>query len=261
MIENKKVVCVIPARLRSSRFPKKILSSLSGKPLIQWAWEGALRIPFFDEVVIAIDSEETAKVVESFHGKWIMTSEACSRGVERLVEIQQKRLLQGDIWVNWQADEPFLSTQVIKDLLQSCSFSEAGIWTLKTKMKEDDRVQDPNICKVVCDVNGHALYFSRSPIPYEQEKAKGSIFRHIGLYAYSNAALEKISTMSSCEIEEAESLEQLRFLYHGLKIQVHETKELSIGIDLPEHLAEAEEYLKKQKLLGLLIENIPFNRV
>ncbi|MES2200493.1 MAG: 3-deoxy-manno-octulosonate cytidylyltransferase [Chlamydiota bacterium] len=261
MIENKKVVCVIPARLHSSRFPKKILSYLSGKPLVRWAWEGALRIPFFDEVVIAIDSEETAEVVESFGGKWIMTSVDCSRGTERLAEIQKKGLLQGDIWVNWQADEPFLSIRVMQDLLQSCAFSEAEIWTLKTRMKADDRVQDPNICKVVCDINGHALYFSRSPIPYRQTKPDGPTFRHIGLYAYSNAALEKINTMPSCEIEEAESLEQLRFLYHGLKMQVHETEELSLGIDLPEHLSAAEEYLKKQKLLGLLIENIPFNKV
>lgn len=261
MIGNKKIVCVIPARLQSTRFPKKILSCLSGKSLVRWAWEGALRVPFFDEVVIAIDAEETAKVVDSFGGKWIMTSESCSRGTERLVEIQSKGLVEGDIWVNWQADEPFLSIQVIKDLLQSCSSSEAEIWTLKTKMREGDRIEDSSICKVVCDVNDHALYFSRSPIPYRQEKTNASIFRHIGLYAYSNAALEKISTMPSCEIEEAESLEQLRFLFHGLKMQVHETQELSLGIDLPEHLIAAEEYLKKQNLLGLLIENIPFNRV
>ncbi len=261
MIGNKKIVCVIPARLHSTRFPKKILSHLSGKPLVRWAWEGALCIPFFDEVVIAIDAEETARVVDSFGGKWIMTSESCSRGTERLVEIQGKGLVKGDIWVNWQADEPFLSIQVIKDLLQSCSFSEAEIWTLKIKMREEDRIQDPNICKVVCDINDHALYFSRSPIPYRQEKTNVPTFRHIGLYAYSNAALKKISTMPSCKIEEAESLEQLRFLYQGLKMQVHETEELSLGIDLPEHLSAAEEYLKKQKLLGLLIENIPFNKV
>lgn len=261
MIEDKKIICVIPARLDSSRFPKKILSILSGKPLLQWAWEGALRIPFFDEVIIAIDAEETALVIESFGGKWMMTSKDCSRGTERLVEIQKKGLIQGDIWVNWQADEPFLSIKLIKDLLQTCSSSESEVWTLKTKLENEDEIRDPNICKVVCDVKGQALYFSRSPIPYRRERIEGVMYRHVGLYAYSTAALEKIGKMPSCEIEEAESLEQLRFLFHGLKMQVHETEEVSIGIDLPEHLAEAEEYLKKQKLLGLLIENIPFNRV
>jgi 3-deoxy-manno-octulosonate cytidylyltransferase (CMP-KDO synthetase) len=247
MIGSKKIVCVIPARLRSSRFPKKIIASLSGKPLLWWAWKAALRVPFFDEVVIAVDAEETVEVIKGFGGKWIMTSVDCLRGVDRLVEIQKKGLLQADIWVNWQADEPFLSFQIIKDLLQSCASSEAEIWTLKTKIEEASQIKDPNICKVVCDINDYALYFSRSPIPYSQREIDSSIFRHIGLYAYSNSALE--------------SLEQLRFLFHGLKIQVHDTEELSIGIDLPEHLTFAEEYLKKQDLLGLLIENIPFNKV
>ncbi|MBS0626794.1 MAG: 3-deoxy-manno-octulosonate cytidylyltransferase, partial [Verrucomicrobia bacterium] len=253
MIENKKIVCVIPARLRSSRFPKKIIAALSGKPLLWWAWKAALRIPFFDDVVIAVDAEETVEVIKSFGGKWIMTSESCLRGVDRLVEIQKNGLLQADIWVNWQADEPFLSFQIIKDLLQSCASSEAEIWTLKTKIEEANQIKDPNICKVVCDINDYALYFSRSPIPYNQQKIDSPMFRHIGLYAYSNSALEKISTMFPCEIEEIESLEQLRFLFHGLKIQVHETEEVSIGIDLPEHLVSAEEYVKKQDLLGLLI--------
>jgi len=261
VLGEKKVVCVIPARLHSSRFPKKILASLSGKPLLQWAWEGALSIPFFDEVVIAIDDDETASVVEQFGGKWVMTAKDCARGTERLAEIQKRNILKGDIWVNWQADEPFLSFQIIKDLLQDCLTSQADVWTLKIKIKEEKELQNPNVCKVVCDVKGQALYFSRSPIPYRQEKQEIDLYRHVGLYAYSNEALKEIESLPSCDIEEAESLEQLRFLFYGLKIQVHETQCISLGVDRPEDLVAAEEYLKKQRLLGLLIDNIAFNRV
>lgn len=247
MIGNKKIVCVIPARLASSRFPRKILAYLSGKPLIQWAWEGALRIPFFDEVIIAVDSEETAEVVESFGGRWVMTSLSCLRGTDRLVEVLQKGLIQGDVWVNWQADEPFLSEKAMRELLQTCETSQAGVWTLKKKFNDGESVLDPNFCKVVCDAEGHALYFSRSPIPYIREKENAEpIFKHIGLYAYSEDALRKISNLTPCAIEEMESLEQLRFLFYGLKIQVHETQEETIGIDLPQHLILAEQYLKKE---------------
>lgn len=247
MIGTKKIVCVIPARLRSSRFPRKMLAMLSGKPLIQRAWEGAVKIPFFDEVVLAIDSEEVANVVDSFGGRYIMTSPECANGTARLVEIQSRGLLKGDVWVNWQGDEPFLSLQVISDLLQSCETSEADVWTLKTLLEEESKISDPNFCKVVSDKTGRALYFSRSPIPYVRDEGKlVKVFRHVGLYAYSDAALKKISFMDSCEIEEAEMLEQLRFLFYGLNVQVHETKEDSIGIDTPEHLAFAEEYMKRQ---------------
>jgi len=258
---QKKIVCVIPARLQSSRFPRKILAPLSGKPLLRWAWEGALRVPFFDEVVIAVDSEETALVVKSFGGNWIMTDIRCLTGTERLAEIQKKELLTGDIWVNWQADEPFLSVRLIEDLLQSSENSDIDVWTLKTKIKPEENPQNPNICKVVCDLRGKALYFSRSVIPYSREGGASHVFKHLGLYAYSNEALKKIQTMELCPIEKAESLEQLRFLFNGLKIQVHETEEISMGIDLEEHLIEAEAYVKNRALLGLLIENIPSNRV
>jgi 3-deoxy-manno-octulosonate cytidylyltransferase (CMP-KDO synthetase) len=249
MIGKKKIVCVIPARLASTRFPQKILALLSGKPLLQWAWEGALSVPFFDEVVIAIDSHKTAQVVESFGGRWVMTSLDCLRGTDRLIEVLKQGDVKGDIWVNWQADEPFLSARALQDLLQTCETSEAGIWTLKTKFYDREKIADPNFCKVVCDAKGHALYFSRSPIPYVREKQESEVvFRHVGLYAYSEEALRKISTMAPCPIEEAESLEQLRFLFYGLAIQVHETEEESFGIDLPEHLSLAEQYVKKETL-------------
>ena len=261
MIGKKKIVCVIPARLHSVRFPKKLLALLSGKPLIKWAWEGAMSIPFFDEVVIAVDSEELAFAVEGFGGKYHRTSVECQNGTARLVELQQRGLLEGDIWVNWQGDEPFLSKQVLIDLLQSCEEEQTDVWTLKERIFEKEKIQDPTICKVVCDAQGRALYFSRSPIPYARNYlGEVPFFRHIGLYAYSSLAIKKISSMPACPLELAESLEQLRFLFHGLKIQVHETKETTIGIDLQEHLILAEEHLrnlgKLKKIKGILMEGV-----
>ncbi len=251
MIGNKKIICIIPARLKSTRFPGKVLAPLGGKPLIQRTWEAACRVPFFDEVALAIDSQEVASIAESFGARYFFTAETCQNGTERLIELQQKNLLQGDIWVNWQGDEPFLSLRAIQDLLQSCETESADVWTLKQEL-EFDKVSDPNLCKVVCDSKGHALYFSRSPIPYHRDGGKvAKYFKHIGLYAYAENALKKISSMKSCEIEESEMLEQLRFLHYGLKIKVHETQESSIGIDLLEHLILAEKHLKSEILFSI----------
>lgn len=244
MIHGKKIICVIPARLQSTRFPKKILALLAGKPLIQWTWEAASKVSFFDEVVIAVDSEEVAKIVAAFGGKWVMTSSACQNGTERLAEVERTGLFQADVWVNWQADEPFLKTKIMADLLQSCGEEGEDLWTLKTELAEE-RAHDPSLCKVVTDCYGFALYFSRSLIPFRRDKVVGKVFRHIGLYAYSRAALAKIATLTPCDLEQSEMLEQLRFLFHGLKIRVHETKEDSLGIDLPEHLILAEHHVKQ----------------
>lgn len=244
MINGKKVVCIIPARLESTRFPRKILAPLGGKPLLQWAWDAALQISFIDEVAFAIDSEETARAIEAFGGKYFMTSVDCLRGTDRLVELQKRGLVQGDIWINWQADEPFISEKMLQDLLVISSGDLADVWTLKVALHEQ-YVRDPSLCKVVCDEAGFALYFSRSPIPYYREdlEVEKKYFRHIGMYAYSSEALQKIAQMQPTEIECAESLEQLRFLSYGLKIQVNETEEETVGIDFPEHLALAEAYI------------------
>lgn len=237
-----KIICVIPARLYSTRFPKKILTLLHDKPLIQWVWEKACSISCFDQVIIAVDAEETREVVQSFGANYIMTSQECPTGTDRLIEVMQKGSMRADIWVNWQADEPFISEQMIKDLLQSTSNSD--IWTLKKRIIDPSDILSPHITKVICNHEGHALYFSRSAIPhYRDQNPLQLYYQHIGLYAFSQIALEKISRLGSCDIEEAEKLEQLRFLFHNLRIRVNETLESSLGIDLPEHFAKAEKYL------------------
>lgn len=236
---------MIPARLNSTRFPKKILALLHKKPLIQWVWEKACSISCFNQVVIALDAEETKKIVQSFGADYVMTSQECQTGTDRLIEVMQNCSMQADIWVNWQADEPFINQQMIKDLLQSTPLSDSDIWTLKKKIVNPLDALSSHITKVICNHEGHALLFSRNAIPYYRDQNLPQLYyQHIGLYAFSQEALEKISQLDSCFIEQAEKLEQLRFLFYGLRIRVNETLESSLGIDLPEHLFEAEKYLE-----------------
>ena len=242
MYLSKKIACVIPARLASTRFPKKVLSYLGGVPLLQRVYQAAVGCEIFDEVVIAVDDMETQKLVATFNANAVMTSPHRKNGTERLLEAKAKYGLHADVFVNWQADEPFIKKQMIEILLQTC-YEKEDIWTLRKKINEEKELHDPNIVKVVVDQHKRALYFSRAPIPFVRDAHQGiQFYKHIGLYAYTSEALDQIQDLSSCFIEEAESLEQLRFLYHGLSIKVHETEYESLGIDLPEHLELAEKH-------------------
>lgn len=253
MIKTKKVVCIIPARLASVRFPKKILANLCGKPLIQWVWEAASKVPFFDEVAFAIDDGETASVIEQFAGTYFMTSKECQNGTERLVELWKNQSIKSDLWVGWQADEPFITTSMIQDLLQSCGQDSADVWTLCKKILRPEDISSPHIVKVVRNSCQEALYFSRSPIPFVRDGGLGDkeiFYKHVGMYAFSDHALSKISQLSPCAIEKAEQLEQLRFLYHQLKIKVHQTEHEIFSIDIPDHLGAAEQFINHHSLEG-----------
>ncbi|HEY2811542.1 MAG TPA: 3-deoxy-manno-octulosonate cytidylyltransferase [Rhabdochlamydiaceae bacterium] len=247
MIGDKKIACIIPARLQSTRFPRKMLSTLRGKPLLQWVWEQAKGVRAFDHVAFAVDAQETADLIASFGGVSYMTPVECTSGTDRLVEVMRQKHLDADIWVNWQGDEPFISEQMIETLLQTCAHADSDIWTLKKKIVRTEEALSPHIAKVVCDYRGFALFFSRSIIPFYRDvplsEGNCDFYKHVGLYAFSKEALHKIALLPYCAIEGAEQLEQLRFLYHNLRIQVHETQEDVFGIDLPEHLARAEVLL------------------
>lgn len=246
MLNEQTIACVIPARLESSRFPRKILAPLQGKPLIQWVWEAALQVPFFDEVILAIDSQETAEVIEQFGGKYEMTPSMLRSGTERLAYLQMEQRIRADIWVNWQGDEPFLNEGVMRDLLQSTGDKSIDVWTLKKRITDPALIESPHVCKVVCGADNCALYFSRSPIPYyasEVPMEEMRYFKHIGLYAYRAEALKKMGTYPPHYLEGAEKLEQLHFLAHGMKILVQTTEHESLGIDIPDHLAQAEKRL------------------
>ncbi len=236
-----KITCVIPARLESERFPKKVLTKIDGKPMLQWVWEGATGAKLFDDVVFAIDAEETAELIRSFGGRYIMTSPQRQSGTDRIIELMQNGLVDGDIWVNWQGDEPFIRKEMLEDLLKTAS-KDGEIWTLKKKIEKPEEFEDPNIVKVVCDVQGQALYFSRSSIPFHRDPGEKAGYKHLGLYAYTTESLKKIAELPYGVLESAERLEQLRFLEHGMKIEVHETQYETVGIDHPEDLENAHSW-------------------
>lgn len=244
-----KVVCVIPARLASSRFPRKVLSMLGEKPMLQWVWEAAVGSEIFDEITFAIDDPETARLIDSFEGKHIMTSPECLSGTDRLVELEQLGKLKGDIWVNWQGDEPFIHREMIENLLQTTEEKKFDIYSLKKQIDTEELVEDPNTVKVVADSEGRALYFSRSPIPYYRDVydfEETTYYKHIGIYAFTQKALTKIAKLSSTPLELAEQLEQLRFLENGLSLQVHDTEHETLGIDVPEDLAQALDWISSR---------------
>lgn len=237
MYRHQTIACVIPVRLASTRFPKKALAEIGGKPLIQWVWEATLQCPYFDERIFAIDHQELADAINTFGAPYVMTDPACLSGTDRLVEIQTNGNINADVWVNWQGDEPCIKPEMIADLLSSCDMKNEDVWTLCHSVNQG--INDPAIVKVVRDQKGKALYFSRSPLPH----GESNFYRHIGLYAYSDAALKKIAHLEPTCLEKVESLEQLRFLEHGMHVQVHETSHSSLGVDLPEHLDLVEKLL------------------
>ncbi len=251
MIQGKKVACVIPARLASTRFPEKILRNLAGKPLLQWIYEKAIRYPIFDHVAFAIDDERTAKVIERFSGKWVMTDPALSSGTARLCAYRLQTEISSDFWLNWQADEPLISFSMLDTLFQSID-ADSDIWTLMKKISLTE-AQNPDCVKVVLNHQDQALYFSRSVIPYPRdEKEVKNFFQHVGLYLYSDRALSRITQIIPSSLEKIEKLEQLTFLHHGMKIKLALTDQEAIGIDRPEDLIEAEKLIFDQIKMGLV---------
>lgn len=246
MFSGKRIACVIPARLQSTRFPRKVLMSLQNKPILQWIWESASKITIFDNVIFAVDAQETAELLTSFGAPFIMTSPHHPSGTDRLAEVALKSGINADIWINWQGDEPFISEKMILDLLGSGHDTSAEIWTLKKPIHDLQEATSPQIAKVVCDDNGYALYFSRSPIPFYRDNDQEKIyFKHVGMYAFTTTALKKIAAIPASFLENAEKLEQLRWLQHRLLVKVHETDQLAFGIDFPHDIEKAEALLKK----------------
>lgn len=253
MYQNKKVVCVIPARLASQRFPHKMLATLAGRPLLAWAWEAANKVPYFDEVVCAVDDELLLDSVASFGGRAVLTSVDCPTGTDRLAELATRGVIDADVWVNWQGDEPFIHTAMVTTLLQSINAQDEDIWTLRSRITNVDDIASRHIAKVVCDRAGRALYFSRAGIPCSRDitdlagmaqlVAQGLYYKHVGLYAFTQQALVHVAGMGSSVCEDLEKLEMLRWLEYGLRVQVHTTEHEVFGIDRPEDLRRAERVI------------------
>ncbi len=233
-----KAVILIPARLDSTRLDKKMLADIEGEPLIVHTWRQALKSRLAGRVVVATDSLEIAAVLEARGAEVVMTSLDAGCGTDRIAEAARK--IDGDVFVNLQGDEPLISPQNI-DLLLEPFFSDnpPDCSTLVFPLQPDDRLQieDQHLVKVVMDSKGYALYFSRSPIPFSRNVLPSTIFyRHIGLYAFRAEVLEKFAELPPSMLELAESLEQLRLLENGFRIQCVTTLIDNPGVNTPEDL-------------------------
>lgn len=245
-----KFIGIIPARYSSSRFPGKPLALLGGKPVIQWVCERAATV--LDNVWVATDDDRIAKAVRNFGGNAVMTSAEHRSGTDRIREAAEKIGAGCDVVINIQGDEPFVAPSQIQAVCDCFCDPTTQIATLGIPFGNDiNAITNPNSPKIVTDVNGYAMYFSRSVIPFIRGKADSEwpmafpFLKHIGLYGYRREVLNEITDLPQSPLEVAESLEQLRWLQNGYKIKVGLTDTETIGIDTPEDLARAEAHLAR----------------
>jgi 3-deoxy-manno-octulosonate cytidylyltransferase (CMP-KDO synthetase) len=245
-----KVIACIPARYGSTRFPAKVLAKDTGKFLIEHTWERACQARLLENVIIATDDERVAEAAKSFGADAVMTSVEHQSGTDRIAEAV--RDIDVEIVVNLQADEPEIDAGNIDHLAELLIENhEYPMATLAADFKTSDQIADPNIVKVVLDCKGGAVYFSRSPIPYDREEAGiGELrqyLRHIGIYAYRKEFLLKITALPQTPLERIEKLEQLRALENGYSILVGKVKHTCDGIDTPEQYAAFVKRAKQKE--------------
>lgn len=236
-----KVLGVIPARLASSRLPRKVLREIAGRPMICHVYERARKAPSLADLVVATDAKEVMAVCERHGIPAVMTSPDHPSGTDRVWEVAQSR--PADVYVNIQGDEPLLTPGHVERLIQP--FREAPDTQVSTLCirARDEELENPNVNKVVRDVRGRALYFSKYPIPYDRDGRGVVRFKHAGFYAYTRAALDAFHRLPPSPLELTERLEQLRFLENGIPIVVVETDEPTIGVDTEADLAAVEAFL------------------
>jgi 3-deoxy-manno-octulosonate cytidylyltransferase (CMP-KDO synthetase) len=238
-----KAIAVIPARLASTRLPRKMLREIAGKPLIGVVYEAVRSSTLLDEVIIATDSEEIMRVCREHGWKVQMTSASHRSGTERVHEVSNREA--ADVYINVQGDEPLTRSEHIATLLQVMENAAAQVGTVMTPASDVD-IPNPNAVKVVTDLNGRALYFSRATIPHDRDGTRPRYFKHLGLYAYRKAALDKFVKLPESSLEKSERLEQLRFLENGISIYLGETPHDSVGVDTEEDLQRVIEILRKR---------------
>ncbi len=241
---------IIPARYASTRFPGKPLAVLGGKTVIQRVYEQVKSV--LSDVYVATDDERIFSCVESFGGKAVMTRKDHQSGTDRIQEAVEKTATQADVIINVQGDEPFIQPSQIQTLMQLFDDPSTQIGTLGKLFESIEAVENSNSPKIVTDMKGFALYFSRSVIPYIRGKERQDWFseypflKHLGVYAYRREVLAEVTKLPQSSLEKAESLEQLRWLQNGYRIRVGMTDVETVGIDTPEDLQRAEEFLKNK---------------
>src|ERR1700680_4623939 len=235
-----KAIAVIPARLASTRLPRKMLREIAGKPLIGVVYEAVRSSPLLAEVFVATDSEEIMRVCRGHGWKAQMTSPAHRSGTERVHEVSGRET--ADVYINVQGDEPLIRPEHIATLLQVMENPAAQVGTLMTPAAAVD-IPNPNTVKVVAELSGRALYFSRAAIPFDRDGARPAYFKHLGLYAYRKSALDRFVQLPEATLEKSERLEQLRFLENGIPIFVGQTPHDSVGVDTEEDLQRVIQIL------------------
>ena len=238
-----KAIAVIPARLASTRLPRKMLREIAGRPLIGLVYEAVRSSSLLADVIVATDSEEILRVCHERGWKVLMTSSAHRSGTERVHEVSNREA--ADVYINVQGDEPLTRSEHIATLLHVMRDPAALVGTLMTAAAEVD-IANPNAVKVVTDAHGRAMYFSRATIPFDRDGSGPRYLKHLGLYAYRKAALDRFVTLPESSLESCERLEQLRFLENGIPIFVGETPYDSVGVDTEEDLQRLIEILQKR---------------
>ncbi|MEO5571687.1 MAG: 3-deoxy-manno-octulosonate cytidylyltransferase [Bacteroidia bacterium] len=243
---QKKIIGIIPARFASTRFPGKPLTMIGNMSMIERVYKQALKSKKLDHVVVATDDDRIRDHVQSFNGNVVMTATDHKSGTDRCAEVIKKEKEKWDIVINIQGDEPFIDPDQI-DVLISCFDDElTEIATLIKRINNEDDLANPNVVKVVINKFADALYFSRSKIPYQQNANAGFqniYFKHIGIYGYFSSTLEEISLLKQTRLEQAESLEQLRWIENGYLIKTAVCEHESISIDTPEDLEKVKHLL------------------
>jgi 3-deoxy-manno-octulosonate cytidylyltransferase (CMP-KDO synthetase) len=238
---------VIPARWGSTRFPGKPLHLLAGKPLIQHVWERCRAVPGVERVIVATDDTRILEAAFSFGAEVALTSARHPSGTDRIAEVA-KNLVGTSILLNVQGDEPFLDPKLAGRLIKTLQDEPRLEMATAACPLDPADLENPNAVKVVCDLQGNALYFSRSPIPCERDGGgkPPARLRHLGIYAYRRSFLLDFVKKKPSPLEKLEKLEQLRALEHGAKIRVLTTKAAGPGVDTPEDAAAAERLLGSQ---------------
>ena len=243
--DRMKALCIIPARYASTRLPGKPLRDIAGKPMIVRVYERAVQAKRVQDVVVATDDERIRTAVEEHGGRAVMTRTDHATGTDRLAEVAEK-MTDYDLIINVQGDEPLIDPTVIDALVEPfLADARLSMATAKTLLTDEEEIANPNNVKVITDLAGNALYFSRARIPYARNEG-ANVYKHIGIYAYRRDFLLSYARMAQTPLERSESLEQLRALENGHRIHVIETDAVFIGVDTEEDLmAVNEEYIRR----------------
>jgi 3-deoxy-manno-octulosonate cytidylyltransferase (CMP-KDO synthetase) len=247
IMPTKKILCVIPARLGSTRLPRKPLALIGDKPLVQHTYESACRAKEFCKIIVATDAEEVAEVIKKIGGEVVMTPVDVPTGSDR-VALVAKDYPDMDVVVNLQGDEPFIKKEMLSSLVAPFfTEEEVMMTTLACPIHTEEKLQSTAVVKVLVDQKQNAIYFSRAAIPFHRTRIaeKAPVFQHQGVYAFSQAFLKIYTQLPSTPFEQIESLEQLRVLEHGFKIRVCVTEHELFEVNTEEELKQANEFWKE----------------